>query len=329
MTTRHQVILSNPLRPAILAAARSSKLKAALTKAPVTKRIVTRFIAGETRPEVLKVVAALLESGRVISIDFLGEDTTERAQAEATVGEYLALLDDLAGLRLPASMNPNNEIAPLEVSVKLSALGQALPVDGDAVATANARTVCEHAQRLGIWVTVDAEDHTTTDSTLRIVRELRTEFPWLGAVLQSYLRRTEADCRELAGPGSRIRLCKGAYREPEAVAYQSRSEVDASYRRCLEILMLGAGYPMVASHDPEIIAAAGDMTRRTDRGRDTFEQQMLFGIRDVEQLRLAAQGYTMRVYVPYGAQWYGYFMRRLAERPSNLRFFLRSIATVR
>jgi proline dehydrogenase len=312
----------NPLRPAILAAANSSRLERTLTRAPVTKQIVERFIAGETRPQVLDVVRTLLASGRSISIDFLGEHTTDRAQAEKTVEEYFALIGSLGGLDVPSG-GPT----PVEVSLKLSALGQALPTDGEKIATEHAWKVCAKAQESGVWVTVDMEDHTTTDSTLSIVRTLRDEFPWVGAVLQSYLRRTEGDCRDLSGAGSRIRLCKGAYQEPESVAYQRKVDVDGSYLRCLAILMRGQGYPMVASHDPAIIAAAQDLVHETARSPKEYEHQMLYGIRDHEQARLAEQGNTVRVYVPYGDQWYGYFMRRLAERPSNLRFFLRSIVT--
>jgi proline dehydrogenase len=175
-------------------------------------------------------------------------------------------------------------------------------------------------------VTVDAEDHTTTDSTLSIVRELRTEFDWLGTVLQAYLERTEADCAEFAASGARIRLCKGAYDEPASVAYRDPAEVTDSYLRCLEILMRGNGYPMVASHDPAIIAAVPGLAREFTRGTDAFEYQMLYGIRDGEQRRLAAEGNHVRVYVPFGSQWYGYFVRRLAERPANLMFFLRALA---
>lgn len=317
-------VFANPLRPAILAAARSTTLKAAITRAPGTRSIVTRFIAGETRAQALVAVRAILDSGRLISIDYLGEDTTDAAQAQATVAEYLALLADLA--QLPEARAPG-EVRRLEVSVKLSALGQALPVDGGKIALENARALCAAAERSGVWITVDAEDHTSTDSTLSIVRALRAEYPWLGAVLQSYLRRTEADCRDLADQGSRIRLCKGAYREPESVAYQAKADVDASYLRCLRVLMKGRGYPMVASHDPAIIADAGSMAADAGRGRGEFEHQMLYGIRDGEQLRLAGHGAQMRVYLPYGGQWYGYFMRRLAERPANLSFFLRSFLT--
>jgi proline dehydrogenase len=171
------------------------------------------------------------------------------------------------------------------------------------------------------------EDHTTTDSTLAILRELRTDFPDTGAVLQAYLRRTAGDCRDLATAGSRVRLCKGAYREPESVAYQSRLDVDKSYVRCLKILMNGPGYPMVATHDPRLVGIATKLIQRSARSQGSYEFQMLYGIRPNEQLRLAAEGETVRVYVPYGDEWYGYLMRRLAERPANVAFFLRSLAT--
>jgi proline dehydrogenase len=171
------------------------------------------------------------------------------------------------------------------------------------------------------------EDHTTTDSTLGILRELRQDFPGTGAVVQSYLHRTESDCRDLATEGSRVRLCKGAYKEPASVAFQDKDEVDRSYVRCLKVLIGGAGYPMVATHDPRLVAITEDLVRRAGRAKGSYEYQMLYGIRPHEQLRLAARGERMRVYVPYGDEWYGYLVRRMAERPANLVFFLRSLAT--
>jgi proline dehydrogenase len=311
----------NPLRPVILAAADSPRLKRMITGTPITADIVRRFVAGEGRDELIPVVRELLASRRLISVDFLGENTTDRAQADATVAEYLSLINDLAALGGSA-----DAAARTEVSVKLSALGQALPADGPAIATENLHILCTKAAQAGVWVTVDAEDHSTTDATLATIRQLRAEFPWLGAVLQAYLHRTEADCRELSGAGSRIRLCKGAYREPHTVAYQRSTEVTDSYLRCLETLMGGDGYPMVATHDPALIFAAERLAAETGRGPERFEHQMLYGIRDAEQLRLAAGG-TMRVYVPYGGQWYGYLTRRLAERPANLTFFLRALVS--
>jgi proline dehydrogenase len=308
-------------RPAILAASRSDGLRRTAQRLPVTRQVVHRFVPGETVADALNSVEQLRYSGRLVSIDYLGEDVTDVDTANATVDAYLALLDAL-GTR----SEPPGSVRPLEVSLKLSALGQALPRDGEKIALENAHAVCERAQRVGAWVTVDAEDHTTTDSTLSIVRELRADFDWLGTVLQSYLKRTHADCEEFAASGARIRLCKGAYDEPASVAYRDRDDVTDSYLRCLRVLMAGAGYPMVASHDPEIIEAVPALARESARGVDDFEYQMLYGIRDGEQRRLADEGNHVRVYVPFGTQWYGYFVRRLAERPANLTFFLRALA---
>jgi proline dehydrogenase len=308
-------------RPAILAVSRSDGLRRNAERLPITRRVVHRFVPGETVADALNSVEQLRNSRRLISIDYLGEDVTDVDTANATVDAYLNLLDGLGGRVEPAA-----KVRPLEVSLKLSALGQALPRDGEKIALENAHAICERAQRIGAWVTVDAEDHTTTDSTLSIVRDLRTEFDWLGTVLQAYLKRTHGDCVEFAASGARIRLCKGAYDEPASVAYRDRDEVTDSYLRCLRVLMAGSGYPMVASHDPGIIEAVSAMARENGRGVDDFEYQMLYGIRDAEQRRLAGEGNHVRVYVPFGTQWYGYFVRRLAERPGNLTFFLRALA---
>jgi len=308
-------------RPAILAASRSDGLRRTAERLPVTRHVVHRFVPGETVADALNCVAQLRDSRRLVSIDYLGEDTTVLEDAENTVRAYLELLDALG-----ERDEPPGAVRPLEVSLKLSALGQALPRDGEKIARDNAHTICERAQRVGAWVTIDAEDHTTTDSTLSIVRDLRAEFPWLGTVLQAYLKRTLGDCEEFAASGARIRLCKGAYDEPASVAYRDRDQVTDSYLRCLRVLMAGSGYPMVASHDPQIIAAVPALARENNRGVDDFEYQMLYGIRDAEQRRLADEGNHVRVYVPYGTQWYGYFVRRIAERPANLTFFLRALA---
>ncbi|MFG1931124.1 proline dehydrogenase family protein [Mycobacterium sp. NPDC048908] len=308
-------------RPVILAASRRDGLRRTAERLPVTRDVVHRFVPGETVADAMNSVAQLRHSARLVSIDYLGEDVTDTDTANETVAAYLALIDALGGRDERAAA-----VRPLEVSLKLSALGQALPRDGEKIALENAHVICERAQQVGVWVTVDAEDHTTTDSTLSIVRDLRTEFDWLGTVLQAYLKRTEDDCREFAGAGARIRLCKGAYDEPASVAYRSGDDVTDSYLRCLAVLMAGSGYPMVASHDPQIIAAVPELAGENGRGVDDFEYQMLYGIRDAEQRRLADEGNHVRVYVPFGTQWYGYFVRRLAERPANLTFFLRALA---
>jgi proline dehydrogenase len=314
-------VFSRVVRPAILAASRADGLRRAAERLPVTRKVVQRFVPGETAGDALNAVEQLRHSGRLISIDYLGEDVTDIDTANATVDAYLALLDGLGSRDESLAA-----VRPLEVSLKLSALGQALPRDGEKIALENAHTICERAQRVGAWVTVDAEDHTTTDSTLSIVRELRADFDWLGTVLQAYLKRTRADCAEFAASGARIRLCKGAYDEPASVAFRDRDDVTNSYLTCLQVLMEGTGYPMVASHDPQIIEAVPALARESGRGVDDFEYQMLYGIRDAEQRRLADEGNHVRVYVPFGTQWYGYFVRRLAERPANLTFFLRALA---
>ena len=314
-------VFQQVVRPVILGAARSSRMRRAAERIPVTRKVVDRFVAGETVPEAVDSVARLRDSGRTVTIDYLGEDTTKIEDADATVRAYLELLDAL-GQR---GESADTKVRPLEVSLKLSALGQALPRDGEKIALEHAHTICERAKSIGAWVTVDAEDHTTTDSTLSIVRELRTEFDWLGTVLQAYLKRTPADCEEFAASGARIRLCKGAYDEPASVAYRDMHDVTDAYLRCLRVLMAGSGYPMVASHDPAIIDAVPTLARETGRGVADFEYQMLYGIRDAEQRRLADERNQMRVYVPFGNEWYGYFVRRLAERPANLTFFLRAL----
>ncbi|HEX2901883.1 MAG TPA: proline dehydrogenase family protein [Jatrophihabitans sp.] len=305
------------LREPLLAAARSSKLRSVAEKSRMTRPVVNRFVAGSTEVDALNVTRALVQDGLTATLDFLGEDTTSVAQAQHTVAAYTSVLAALGSAGLAGNT---------EVSVKLSAIGQSLPVDGEKVALDGARSICEAAAAVGTTVTVDMEDHTTTDSTLSIVRELRADFPWVGAVLQAYLKRTEADCRDMAVAGSRIRLCKGAYAEPESVAFQGEA-VDESYRRCLGVLFAGAGYPMVASHDPAMIAAARSLIGQHGRSADSYEFQMLYGIRPEEQKALARSGHRVRVYVPYGDEWYGYFMRRLAERPANLTFFLRSLTS--
>lgn len=305
------------LREPLLAAARSPKLRTVAEKSRLTRPVVDRFVAGATEPDALRVTDELIGNGLYVTLDFLGEATTSLEQAGSTVRAYESVLVELAKA---------GSAERAEVSVKLSAIGQSLPGNGEKIALDGARRICEAAAAAGTTVTVDMEDHTTTDSTLGIVRELRADFPWVGAVLQAYLKRTEADCQEFATAGSRIRLCKGAYAEPESVAFQGEA-VEDSYRRCLGVLLAGEGYPMVASHDPAMIAAARSLAVRNSRTSDSFEFQMLFGIRPDEQRAIAAAGHRMRVYVPYGDEWYGYFMRRLAERPANLTFFLRSLTS--
>jgi proline dehydrogenase len=304
------------LRQPLLLLARSEQVKKLVSTMPVSAGIVRSYVPGETNASAAEATAALAEDGLLVTLDFLGEDTLDAEQADATVAAYVDVLQQLSARGLTRGA---------EVSVKLSAIGQFLPEVGHKTALENARTICRAARNAGTTVTLDMEDHTTTDSTLSILRELRKDFPETGAVLQAMLHRTEADCRALAHEGSRVRLCKGAYLEPEDVAFQDRLEIDKSYIRCLKVLLAGEGYPMIATHDPRMVEIAGSLASRYGRTPGSYEFQMLYGIRPEEQRRLAGNGERMRVYVPYGTEWYGYLMRRLAERPQNLSFFVRSL----
>lgn len=303
------------LRSTMLAVSRNDLVKRAMVAFGPTRKVVDRFVAGETLDDCVRVVRELRDAGLLATVDHLGEDTTTVAQASATTDAYLTLL---------ARLDAESLTGACEVSVKLTALGLALP-DGRRLAAANAGRICAAARAVGTTVTVDMEDHTATDDTLVIVDELRHTYPETGTVLQAYLHRTQADCARYAVSGMRIRLCKGAYDEPASVARRSKAEVDAAYLDCLRILIKGAGYPMVASHDPRMIEAALAYADVAGRAPGSFELQMLYGIRTDEQARLAALGHRMRVYVPYGVDWYGYFTRRLAERPANLLFFARAL----
>jgi proline dehydrogenase len=303
------------LGPVILAASRSDRMRRLISAAPVTKQVVDRFIPGEGVDDIVPVVEVLTAAGLEVTMDVVGEDITRPEQAAAARDAYLELIDRLGALEL-------GERA--EMSVKLSLFGQALE-GGHELALANVRPVVEAAAAIGTTVTLDAEDHTTLDSMFAIHEELRRDFPQTGCVIQAYLFRTEADARRLAANGSRVRLVKGAYKEPGSVAHQQKSEIDKAYVRTLKILMDGEGYPMIGSHDPRLISIAQELAHRAGRKLDEYEFQMLYGIRTDEHHRLAAEGHRMRVYTAYGTDWYGYFMRRLAEKPANLRFFLRSM----
>src|SRR5450756_1631559 len=273
------------LRKALLAAAASERVRELLTAAPAANAVVSRYVAGESIQDALAVARALRSEGLLVSLDYLGEDSTDAQRAAATAAQYVHLLGRLAAEHL------------------------------ERIAVA--------ARDAGTTVTVDAEDHTATDATLRIATALRERFGSVGSVVQAALRRTEADAKELAAPGVRVRLCKGAYAEPLAEAFTGRHDIDRSFARCLRTLMAGPGYPMIATHDPRLIA----ITRSLGLGRapGSFEYQMLYGVRPDEQRRLAATGARVRVYVPYGGDWYRYLVRRLAERPANLALFLRSL----
>lgn len=323
------------LRKPILALSANTGVRDLTVRTPVTRSVVQRFVAGETTADAVAAVRTLRAAGLQVTMDHLGEDTTDAVQADATVAAYLELIDALATAGLADGA---------EMSVKLSAVGQALSrasgatgdvagtsgatgsaIDGHAYALTSARKIADAAYGAGARVNLDMEDHTTVDDTLSILRELRQDHPDIGVAIQAMLLRTPKDLSELTAKGSRVRLVKGAYHEPESVAFQGPEQVDLAYVRALKVLMAGEGYVMVGSHDPRMIKIAAKLAADHGRGTDSYEHQMLFGIRPDEQRRLKAEGRTVRVYVPYGSDWYGYFTRRLAERPANLLFFLRAM----
>ena len=308
------------LRRVMLAVSASDRIRDVVTTAPFTKDVVARFVAGATQDDALRVTRELLGQGLLVTLDHLGEHTTDPEQASAAADEYISLLGRLAD-------DGHARAGRAEVSVKPTAVGLGLKEHGDKTARENITRICAAAAAAGTTVTMDMEDHPLVEPTVRLLRDLRAEFPDLGCVIQSYLRRSEADCGTLAR--SRVRLCKGAYDAPEEVAFTDRRQVDLSYVRCLRTLVAGPGYPMLATHDPRLIEIIQAQAILAGRAADSFEYQMLYGIRPAEQRRLANQGSRVRIYVPYGSDWYGYLTRRLIERPANLTFFLRSLASRR
>ena len=308
------------LRRALLAISASKRIHQLLVGAPFTRDVVARFVAGDSADDALRVTQALQADGLLVTLDYLGEDTVDPEQAAAVTDEYVRLLGRLGAAGLASG-------GRAEVSVKATAVGLDLAEHGEKTATENITRICAAASAAGTTVTLDMEDHARVDATLRIVAQVREEFPDLGCVIQSYLRRSPEDCEGLALAGSRVRLCKGAYSAPEGAAFTTSAEIDRSYARCMRVLLNGAGYPMVATHDPRLIDIADARAVAAGRPPASFEYQMLYGIRPAEQLRLAGGGAQVRVYVPYGNDWYAYLVRRLAERPANLVFFLRSLAS--
>jgi len=280
-------------------------------RSPLTRPMVARFVAGESLDEAMPAVAALKRAGLRTTVDVLGESVTLEEHAAAAVDGYLATLAALKERGLDSN-----------VSVKLTQMGLEISQD---VCRANVMRVVEAARAVDGFVRFDMEDHTKTDATLAIWRAAHETYPRTGVVIQAALRRSSADVDSIIAAGGRVRLCKGAYAEPKSVAYQSKATVDANYARLMERLLISDTYPALATQDPRLIAKAIEITERRGIGRDRFEFQMLYGVRRDLQRMLVDRGYTVRIYVPYGTEWYPYFMRRLAERPANVGFMLRAI----
>ena len=271
-----------------------------------------RFIAGETIEEAIAAAKALQARGLLITLDYLGESVRSLEEAAAATREYLRLLDVIVASGIERN-----------VSLKLTQLG----IDVDrATCIDNLRRILEPAQRHGFFVRIDMEESSYTAVTLEVFETLwQQEYRNVGVALQAYLHRTEQDVRRMNELGARVRLVKGAYKEPPSVAYQKKDEVDAAFVRLMRLLLDEGTYPAIATHDPGMIDETRAYARSRQVASDRFEFQMLYGIRRDLQTALRADGYRMRIYVPFGQQWFPYFMRRLGERPENVRFVLRSL----
>jgi proline dehydrogenase len=279
----------------------------------LTKPVVARFVAGETLEAALPAIAELKRAGLHTTVDVLGESVKSPEQAAAAVESYLSTVAALSTGGLDAN-----------VSLKLTQMGLEIGRD---VCRANVMRVVEAVRDVDGFVRFDMEDHTATDATLDIWRAAYDSYPSVGVVVQSALKRSAADVDAITAAGGRVRLCKGAYDEPGSVAYLTKQAVDANYARLMERLLVADAWPALATHDPALIARAIQIVEREGLARDRFEFQMLYGIRRDLQRMLVDRGYTVRIYVPYGTEWYPYFMRRLAERPANVGFMLRAIVT--
>lgn len=305
------------LRETLLGITRNDTVKKMLTGFPPTDQLVRSIVAGEELDDAISSTRRLVDQGLMVIVDQLTDETTDRQQADRNTHGYLDLLDRLRKEKLATRA---------EISIKPTALGQALPGSGPADALENARVICIAARTAGTRVTVEMEDHSSTDATLAMAQELRQDYPDTAVVVQSCLRRTESDCRDLASAGARVRLVKGPYLENESVAYSQRTEIDKSYVRCLKSLINGRGHPMIGTHDKRLIKIAETLALQAGRAPGDLEFQFLYGVGSSEPRRLLAAGHTVRIYLSYGSQWYEYLLRRLAERPGDLALLARGIA---
>jgi proline dehydrogenase len=299
------------LRSTLLYLAKSERLKSFLTTFKSFNNITWRFVAGEELPEAVQAIRTLNNKGIAASFDHLGESITSEDETRAEVKEYLQVLDQIVETGIDSN-----------VSVKLTQLGLDVSTD---LCYRNTHAIVREASTRGNFVRIDMEDSTKTDDTLDVFRRLRQEYENVGIVIQSYLYRSEKDIEDLLRLGARVRLCKGAYDEPPSAAFTSKQEVDANYIRLMSRLLSSGIYHGIATHDEGIIDATKSFAEKRGISKDAFEFQMLYGIRRDLQERLVAEGYRMRVYVPYGRYWYPYFMRRLAERPANVWFVMRNM----
>jgi proline dehydrogenase len=299
------------LRGLILAVANRPSVRRIVTGG-AGRRVALRFVAGEDLEDALKVVKQLSERGMTASIDYLGENVTDATAAQAATRVYLSAIDRIEAAGLRANL-----------SVKLTQMG--LDIDEE-FAMGNAAVAAARAAEAGSTLTLDMEDRRYTDRTVDTALRLAHRYPErIGVAVQAYLYRTPADVERLNEGRVQIRLCKGAYREPKRIAYQRKEEVDAAFARLLVRVLEANVYPMIATHDPRLVDFALRQVATLGRDPESFEFQFLLGVRRDLQEQLVAKGFRVRVYVPFGSEWYPYFMRRLAERPANIRFFLRQL----
>jgi len=303
------------MRSVLLSLSHRKALGRLATRVPVTRPMVRRFVAGETLDEVLPAIERLRDQGMGTTVDVLGESVTAEVDARAARDRYLALLDALP----ERGLDRNVSLKPSQMGAKID----------PALARENIGTIIAKAVEVGAFVRIDMEDHPYTDETLDLWRSLRpvdrAGGADVGIVIQAALRRSEADVEAIIAEGGRVRLCKGAYKEPESVAFQDKDEVDEAYERLMLRLLRAGTYPAIATHDVRLIKRAIAVATAEGIARDAFEFQMLYGIRRDLQEQLVGAGWRVRVYVPFGGQWYPYFMRRLAERPANVSFLLRNM----
>lgn len=301
----------HPLRSLLLQLSESKRLAPLIMRNGLSRRVARRFVAGETLDDAIEGARAVNDALQTASLDLLGENVADERSARRSAENYLAIFDRIAQEHLDAN-----------VSLKLTQLGLDLgvPLCGQLL-----DKIVSQAGRHSNFVRVDMEGSAYTQRTIDIVKSVRARHANVGTVMQAYLYRTEQDVRDLLRVGCRIRLCKGAYSEPPEIAFPKKSDVDANYVKLMQILLPSGIYHGIATHDPGMIQATKDFAREKKIGRDKFEFQMLYGIRTDLQKQLTGEGYRLRIYIPYGTDWFPYFMRRLAERPANLMFFLRSL----
>lgn len=304
------------LRTLLLKLSTRRRIGDSMDRLPAARRFVRRFVAGESAEDALVVLERLKAQGLTSAVTYLGENVTTPEDAARAAHAYLALLDEIERRMLPTTP-----------SLKLTHLGLDL---GETVCRANLERVLARGRAGGIRVWIDMESSAYTDRTLDLYGTVQGAYPNAACVVQAYLRRTAPDVERLVELGAAVRLCKGAYREPPAIAFPAKRDVDASYASLMDRLLAPDArtrgvYPAFATHDERLLQHARELARERGVARDRFEIQMLYGIHGDLHARLAAEGRALRVLVPYGEDWYGCFMRRLAERPANLLFFLRHL----